>query len=142
MRHGWIIRCVDVVHDAAGEVAELRCTCDMETRSGMPGASRKVKGTIHWVSAAEAVPAEVRCDELLLTVPRPDVDPPGGDFTAYVNRSSRVVERGALLEPCLAGAAPGAVFQFERLGYFVADREEHSAANPCFNRVVTLRDSR
>ncbi len=139
LRYGYIIRCVDVVKDAGGRVTEVHCTYDPETRSGLSGAERKVKGTIHWVSAAHAVPAEVRLYDRLFAVPRPD----GGDedFKTHLNPESLSVAPGAQLEPALAAVEPGAVVQFERLGYFVADRVDHRPDRPVFNRVVTLRDS-
>jgi glutaminyl-tRNA synthetase len=139
LRYGYIIKCVEVVKDAVGRVTEVHCTYDPETRSGLSGAERKVKGTIHWVSAAHAVRAEVRLYDRLFAVARPD----GGDedFKAHLNPGSLAVAMDARLEPSLASAAPGSVLQFERLGYFVADRVDHGPDRPVFNRVVTLRDS-
>src|SRR5690606_11975175 len=80
LRYGYIVKCVDVKKDGEGRVTEVHCTCDLDTRSGLPGAGRKVKGTIHWLNAATAVPAEVRLYDLLFTAPRPDADPDGRDF--------------------------------------------------------------
>jgi len=139
LRYGYIIKCVEVIKDAGGRVTEVHCTCDPETRSGLSGAERKVKGTIHWVSAAHAVSAEVRLYDRLFGVPRPD----GGDedFKIHLNPGSLVVATEARLERSLSGATPGGVLQFERLGYFVADSVDHRADRPVFNRVVTLRDS-
>ncbi len=139
LRYGYIIRCVDLRKDAEGRVTEVHCTYDPDTRSGMSGAERKVKGTIHWVSAAHAVRAQVRLYDRLFAVGRPD----GGDadFKTFLNPESLRVEPEARLEPSLAAVTPGAVVQFERLGYFVADCVEHRAGQPTFNRVVTLRDS-
>jgi glutaminyl-tRNA synthetase len=139
LRYGYIIKCVDLRKDASGRVTEVHCTYDPETRSGMSGAERKVKGTIHWVSAAHAVRAEVRLYDRLFGVARPDGQ--DVDFKTFLNPESLRVELGARLEPSLVDAAPGAVVQFERLGYFVADRVDHHAGQPVFNRVVTLRDS-
>jgi glutaminyl-tRNA synthetase len=139
LRYGYIIKCVDVVRDGAGQVSEVHCTYDPDTRTGLPGADRKVKGTIHWVSAAHAVTAEVRLYDRLFAAPRPDAEE--ADFKTFLNPESLKVEAGARLEPALAGVAPGTVVQFERLGYFVADRVDHAAGRPVFNRVVTLRDS-
>jgi len=141
LRYGYIIRCVGLTKDASGRVTEVRCTYDPDTRSGMSGAERKVKGTIHWVSAAHGVPAEVRLYDRLFATPRPDADPDGRDFQAFLNPESLRVEAGSRLEPALAAAGPGETFQFERLGYFVADRVDHGSGHPVFNRVVTLRDS-
>jgi glutaminyl-tRNA synthetase len=139
LRYGYIIKCVDVVKDAAGEVTEVHCTYDPDTRTGLPGADRKVKGTIHWVSARHAVPAEVRLYDRLFAAPRPDGEE--ADFKSFLNPESLRVVPDARLEPGLADLAPGSTVQFERLGYFVADQEDHVADRPVFNRVVTLRDS-
>ncbi len=139
LRCGYIIRCVEVQKDADGRITALHCTCDPETRSGGSGAERKVKGTIHWVSAARAVPAEVRLYDRLFTVPRPDAG--DGDFKEHLNPASLETLDSAWLEPAAADTAAGTVLQFERLGYFVADQADHRAGRPVFNRVVTLRDS-
>ena len=141
LRYGYIIKCVDLVKDAAGQVVEVHCTYDAETRSGMSGADRKVKGTIHWVSAAHAIPAEVRLYDRLFAVPRPEADADGQDFKSFLNPGSLQLAANCQLEPALQATAPGDVLQFERLGYFVADRCEHSAAHAVYNRIVTLRDS-
>jgi len=139
LRYGYIIKCVDFRKDADGRVVEVHCTYDPETRSGLSGAERKVKGTIHWVSAAHAIQAEVRLYDRLFAVPRPDGE--DADFKNFLNPDSLCVESQARLEPSLAAAAPGTVVQFERLGYFAADCVDHSPARPVFNRVVSLRDS-
>jgi glutaminyl-tRNA synthetase len=135
-----IVRCGEVVKDAAGEVAELRCTLDPESRHGMEGANRKVKGTIHWVSARHAVDAEVRLYDRLFDVADPDDDRDGGTWLDHVNPDSRrsIIAR---LEPSLRAAQPEHAFQFERTGYFVADRHDHAPGRPVFNRTVTLRDT-
>jgi len=135
-----IVRCVEVVKDAGGNVTELRCTLDPETRAGLPGADRKVKGTIHWVSARHAVAAEVRLYDRLFTVPNPDDDSDGKTYADHINPDSRRIVRG-WVEPAAAGVAPETAMQFERLGYFVADRHDHVPGTPVFNRTVTLRDS-
>ena len=135
-----IVRCDEVIKDAAGGIAELRCTLDPETRAGLPGADRKVKGTIHWVSARHAVAAEVRLYERLFNVANPDDDSDGKTYADHLNRDSKRVVR-AWLEPAAAAAEPEHNLQFERLGYFVADRHDHSATAAVFNRTVTLRDS-
>ncbi|MBL8202270.1 MAG: glutamine--tRNA ligase/YqeY domain fusion protein [Chromatiales bacterium] len=139
LRYGYIIRCVDLVKDEVGRVIEVHCTYDADTRSGLAGAERKVKGTIHWVSAAHAVRAEVRLYDRLFGVARPDGAE--ADFKTFLNPESLRVAPHAVLEPSLATAEPGTVLQFERLGYFVADRVDHRPTRPVFNRVVTLRDS-
>lgn len=139
LRYGYIIRCHALVKDADGRVTEVHCTYDPETRSGMSGAERKVKGTIHWVSAAQAVRAEVRLYDRLFSVARPDGQ--DADFKTFLNPESLRIETRAWLEPSLLAVPAGAILQFERLGYFVADRVEHRPGQAVFNRVVTLRDS-
>jgi glutaminyl-tRNA synthetase len=141
LRYGYIIKCVAVIKDAAGQLTEVHCTYDPETRSGLSGAERKVKGTIHWVSAAHALPAEVRLYDRLFSVPRPDAGADDQDFKTFLNPASLQVLRDCRLEPALRTLEPGAVLQFERLGYFVADMIEHDSARPVCNRIVTLRDS-
>jgi len=142
LRFAYIIRCEEVIKDAAGRIVELRCTYDPATRSGTgPEAERKVKGTIHWVAAHAAVGAEVRLYDRLFTVERPDADEDGRDFKEFLNPDSLQRRVEVRLEPGLAALAPGAWVQFERLGYFVADALEHRPEQPVFNRVVTLRDT-
>jgi glutaminyl-tRNA synthetase len=140
LRGAGIMRCDDVVKDDAGRIVELRCTLDPDSRPGMEGANRKVKGTIHWVSARHAVAAEVRLYDRLFTVPNPDTDEDGKTYRDYLNPESRRVVTG-YVEPAAAQAAPEQGFQFERLGYFVADRYDHAPGKPVFNRSVTLRDT-
>ncbi len=141
LRYGYIIRCVDVVKDAqTGEVTELHCTYDPETRSGSPQAGRKVKGTIHWVSAAHAFQAEVRLYDHLFTQEDPEDVEEGADLTANLNPQSLQTLTSCRVEPSLAAAAPGARYQLERLGYFCVDRDS-SAARLVLNRTVSLRDS-
>jgi glutaminyl-tRNA synthetase len=135
-----IIKCEQVIKDADGKVTELHCTLDPETRHGMPGADRKVKGTIHWVSAKHAVAAEVRIYDRLFSVAAPDSEEDGKSWLDHVNPRAKQVVRG-WLEPAAANVDPEQRFQFERLGYFVADRVDHRAAAPVFNRTVTLRDT-
>ena len=140
LRGAGIISCDEVVKDADGTITELRCTLDPESRPGMEGANRKVKGTIHWVSAKHAVPAEIRLYDRLFTVADPDTDEDGKTYVDYLNPASRTVVTG-YVEPAAADAAPEQSFQFERTGYFVADRYDHRADAPVFNRSVTLRDT-
>ena len=140
LRGAGIVRCDEVVKDADGRVVEVRCTLDPESRPGMEGANRKVKGTIHWVSAKHAVEAEIRLYDRLFTVPNPDTDEDGKSYRDYLNPESRRVVTG-YVEPSAARAAPETSFQFERIGYFVADRYDHSPERPVFNRSVTLRDT-
>jgi glutaminyl-tRNA synthetase len=134
-----IARCDDVIKDGDA-VIELRCTLDPETRHGMAGADRKVKGTIHWVSAKHATAAEVRLYDRLFTAADPDDDSDGKTYRDYLNPDSRRVVRG-WVEPVAAQAQPEQSLQFERLGYFVADRRDHRSDAPVFNRTVTLRDT-
>ncbi len=140
LRGAGIVRCDEAIKDADGHVVELRCTLDPESRPGMEGANRKVKGTIHWVSAKHAVAAEVRLYDRLFTVADPDNDEGGKTYVDYLNPDSRKVVTG-YVEPAAAQAANEQGFQFERLGYFVADRYDHKADAPVFNRSVTLRDT-
>jgi len=141
LRGAGIVRCDEVVKDDAGKVVELRCTLDPESRPGMEGANRKVKGTIHWVSAKHAVEAEVRLYDRLFVVADPDNEESSGKtYKDHINPASRRVVTG-YVEPAAAAAAPEQSFQFERIGYFVADRYDHRSDKPVFNRSVTLRDT-
>jgi len=137
LRYAYFVRCREVVKDAEGNVVELRCTYDPETRGGeTPPDGRKVKATLHWVSAADAVSAEVRLFNPLFTVPEPDA----GDFAGDLNPASREVLTGCMLEPAAATGEDDAALQFERLGYFHRDRDS-APGRPVFNRVVGLKDS-
>jgi glutaminyl-tRNA synthetase len=138
LRNAYVIRCNEVRRDAAGTLVELRCSHDPATLGRNPE-DRKVKGVVHWVSARHAVAAELRLYERLFCTPDPEAAE--GDWQALLNRDSLQVNRAALVEPALADAQPGERFQFERVGYFCADRADHSAARPVFNRTVALRDS-
>ncbi|MDQ3160793.1 MAG: glutamine--tRNA ligase/YqeY domain fusion protein [Pseudomonadota bacterium] len=140
LRGAGIIHCDTVVKDADGQVVEVHCTLDPDSRPGMEGANRKVKGTIHWVSAAHAIATEIRLYDRLFTVANPDVDESGKTYVDYLNPDSRKVVTG-YLEPAAAAASPEQSFQFERVGYFVADRYDHTPDAPVFNRSVTLRDT-
>lgn len=136
LRWGYVVKCVGVVKDAQGNVTEVRCTYDPATRSANP-TDRKIKGTIHWVSAQHAVPAEVRLYDLLFLTAKPDEDE---DWTRRINPASLVVVPHALVEPSLANAQPGERVQFERTGYFCLDPDT-TAGHLVFNRTVTLRDT-
>ncbi|MGH8060869.1 MAG: glutamine--tRNA ligase/YqeY domain fusion protein [Pseudoxanthomonas sp.] len=140
LRGAGIVRCDEVVKNDAGEVIELRGWLDPESRPGMEGAERKIKGTIHWVSAKHAVRAEIRLYDRLFSVPDPDDESEGKTYQEYLNPDSRRSVHG-YVEPAAAVAAPEQSFQFERTGYFVADRRDHRADAPVFNRSVTLRDA-
>jgi glutaminyl-tRNA synthetase len=135
-----IVKCEQLIKDADGNVTALHCTLDLESRSGMPGADRKVKGTIHWVSAKHAVATDIRLYDRLFNVPTPDDESDGKSWIEHINPDAKRVVRG-WLEPEAANAAPEQRYQFERLGYFVADRIDHRADVPVFNRTVTLRDT-
>ena len=141
LRYGYFITCYEVVKDpATGAVVELRCTYDPATRGGNAPDGRKVKGTIHWVSAAHAVPAEVRLYDHLFTKANPSDDSDGRDFRACLNPKSLEVVPRAMLEPALAAAQPATSYQFERLGYFCLDPDTKPGAL-VFNRSVSLRDT-
>jgi glutaminyl-tRNA synthetase len=137
LRSAYIIKCIGFERDATGTVSLVRCTYDPETRSGMPGAERKVKGVIHWVSARHAVTAEVRLYDRLLNV----TSPTGDDWKGSLNPDSVEVLTDCQLEPALLQAQPEDRFQFERSGYFCADRKDSQPGRPVFNRTVTLRDN-
>jgi len=135
-----IVKCEQAIKDAAGNVIELHCTLDAESRHGLPGADRKVKGTIHWVSAQHGIVTEVRIYDRQFNVPAPDDESDGKSWIEHINPDAKRVIQ-AWLEPAAANVAPEQRFQFERLGYFVADRVDHHADKPVFNRTVTLRDT-
>lgn len=139
LRYAYILKCVSVVKDANGEVAELRCTIDPDSKSGGATAGRKIKATIHWVSAAHAVDAEVRLYDRLFTVEQPDAE--GDDFKKFMNPHSLDTLKNCKLEPSLATANPETRYQFERLGYFRADPIDSKPGQLVFNRIVTLRDA-
>jgi glutaminyl-tRNA synthetase len=136
LRYGYIIKCERVVKDAAGNIMELHCSHDAASRSGSDESGRKVKGTIHWVSAKHARYASVRLYDRLFSVPFP-----GDNIAKELNPDSLKMVSRAALEPELANAKPEERFQFERTGYFVADRVLSRPGAPVFNRTVTLRDS-
>jgi glutaminyl-tRNA synthetase len=138
LRYAYYITCVGVVkEERTGEVVELRCTYDPETRGGDSPDGRKVKATLHWVSAPHSVEAEVRLYDHLLGV----AEPGEGDFKTYLNPNSLETLKSCRVEPGLRGAAPGSRYQFERLGYFCVDAVDSSQERPVFNRTVTLRDT-
>lgn len=141
LRYGYFITCTDVIKDENGEIKELHCTYDPETRGGDSPDGRKVKATLHWVSAKHALNAEVRLYDRLFTVPDPGAEAEGGSYTDYLNPDSLVVLKDCMLEPGLAEAKPGVNYQFERIGYFVADPVDSKEGQPVFNRTVTLRDT-
>ena len=141
LRYGYIIKCEDFVKNpASGEIEEIHCTYDPLTRGGYAPDGRKVQGTIHWVSAAHAVDAEVRMYDRLFTVQNPNKVEEDKTYKDYVNPESLIVLTGCKLEPSLADAKPGTQYQFERKGFFCADQETRPE-KPVFNLTVTLRDS-
>jgi glutaminyl-tRNA synthetase len=137
LRGAYFITCTGAVKDAAGEIAELRCTYDPSTRGGDAPDGRKVKATLHWVSAAHAVEAEVRLYDRLFRSEDPGS---AADYRADLNPASLQVLRDCKLEPSVAGAAPGTRYQFERLGYFCVDPDS-TPETLVFNRTVTLKDT-
>ncbi len=141
LRSAYIIRCEEVIKDNAGNIVELHCTYDSETRSGAPSAKRKVKGTIHWVSAPHAIDAEVRLYDRLFVKHDPSEVAESENFLVNLNPESLKVLPRCKVEPKLAQATPGARFQFERLGYFCADAKDSKPGAPVFNRIVTLKDT-
>jgi len=140
LRNAYVIRCDEVIRDEHGEIIELHCSYDPATLGANPE-GRKVKGVIHWVSAAHAVPVEVRLYDRLFSHPAPDVVRDGGDYRDHLNPDSLRTLTGCLLEPALAAAVAGEHYQFEREGYFCVDPVLSTPDRPVFNRTVTLRDS-
>jgi glutaminyl-tRNA synthetase len=141
LRWAYFIRCTEVMKDSSGNITEIHCTVDPETRGGDAPDGRKVKATLHWVSAKHAVSAEIRLYDHLFLKEDPDqVDNPALDWKSNLNPNSLRVVTEAKLEPSLAAGTSGDRFQFERLGYFCVDKES-TAGNLIFNRTVTLKDS-
>ena len=141
LRFGYLITCNEVVKNDAGEVVELRCTYDPATRSGQAPDGRKVQGTIHWVSAAQALSCEVRVYDRLFSQPDPDAVPDGQDFISTLNPQSLVVIADAKIEPSVANDPIGSRYQFERTGYFMSEVESSTPEKLVFNRIVGMRDS-
>jgi glutaminyl-tRNA synthetase len=141
LRYAYFIKCVGVVKNDAGDVTEIRCTYDPETRGGDAPDGRKVKATLHWVSASHALPAEVRLYDYLFTVRNPMDVEEGKHFTDYINPDSIKVLPLCYIEPSVKKAGPGSRFQFERLGYFCVDSVNSSPDKLVFNRTATLRDT-
>ena len=141
LRFGYLITCNEVVKNDAGDVIELRCTYDPATRSGQAPDGRKVQGTIHWVSAAQALSCEVRVYDRLFSQPDPDAVPEGQDFISTLNPQSLVVIADAKIEPSVANDPIGSRYQFERTGYFMSEVESSTPEKLVFNRIVGMRDS-
>ena len=140
LRYGYFVRCEEAIKDDSGRVVELRCTYDPETRGGSAPDGRRVRATLHWVSAAHAIDAEVRLYDSLFTVPNPNDVPEGKTWADLVNPDSLTTLTGCKLEPSLFDTRPGELFQFERVGYFIKDRDS-TADLSVFNRAVPLRDT-
>ena len=140
LRYGYFVRCVEAVKDDSGEIVELRCTYDPETRGGSAPDGRRVRATLHWVSAEHALDAEVRLYDSLFTVPNPYDVPDGKTWTDFINPDSLTVLKGCKLERSIANIQADEPLQFERVGYFVKDRDS-TPGTPVFNRSVPLRDT-
>jgi glutaminyl-tRNA synthetase len=142
LRYAYFITCTEIIKDAdTNEVVELRCTYDPATRGGNAPDGRKVKGTLHWVSAPHAVQAEVRLYNHLFDQENPNAVAEGQRFTDRLNPNSLEVLKDCRLEPSLAAAGAGERCQFERIGYFCVDSRDSTEGKPVFNRIVTLRDA-
>ena len=140
LRYGYFIKCVDFIKNNDGEIIEVHCTYDPETKGGYAPDGRKVRGTLHWVSADYAIEVEVRLYDRLFLKENPMDFGEGEDFTDYINSDSLIVARSCKLEPSLKSAKPGDVFQFERQGYFCVDPDS-TDEQLIFNRTITLRDT-
>lgn len=141
LRYSYFITCTDVLKDSSGKVIEIHCTYDPATRGGDAPDGRKVKATLHWVSAAHALDAEVRLYDRLFNKENPDDVEGGQTFLSNLNPNSIVVLQGCKIEPSLANATPGSAFQFERLGYYCLDSRDSQPGAPVFNRTIQLRDT-
>jgi len=143
LKHAYIIRCENVIKDQNGQIIEIHCTYDPETKSGGAASSRKVKGTLHWVSAFDSVDAEIHLYDYLIRDEQivEEENENSEDFLTRINPGSLKVLTGCKVEPCLRQAIPGDKFQFLRMGYFCADLKNHSSNYPVFNRIVGLKDS-
>ncbi len=141
LRYAYFIICRDVIKDENGEIVELHCTYDPQTRGGDAPDGRRVKATLHWVSAQHAMEAEVRLYEHLFLKENPEKTKDGEDFTVNLNPDSLKILKDCKLEPCLKDAKAGKAYQFERLGYFCVDSVNHTQEHPVFHRIVSLRDT-
>jgi glutaminyl-tRNA synthetase len=140
LRNAFIIKCTGIIKDSDGNITEIHCQYDPDSRSGLPGASRKVKGTIHWVSAEHGISAEVRLYDRLFNVANPLADK-DKDYLEFLNPDSLEIVSGAIVEPAVTRGKPGDFFQFERVGYFTVDQDSKDPERPILNRTVSLRDS-
>ena len=140
LRYGYFLKCEEAIKDDSGEITELRCAYDPETRGGSAPDGRRVRATLHWVSADHALDAEVRLFDNLFTIPNPNDTPDDREWTEFINPDSLTALPGCKLEPSLSQSEAGEKFQFERLGYFAKDKDS-TPQNPVFNRAVSLRDT-
>ncbi|MEE8234236.1 MAG: glutamine--tRNA ligase, partial [Gammaproteobacteria bacterium] len=140
LRYAYFITCNKIIKDEHGDVVELRCIYDPETKGGNAPDGRKVRGTIHWVSAKHALDAEVRIYDRLFNDPEPDSNQHDKDWKEFLNPESIEIIDNARLEPSLSKAKAGDQFQFERLGYFNVESKNSKADKPVFNRTIPLRD--
>jgi len=140
LRNAFIIKYTGLVKDSGGNITEIHCEYDPDSRSGLPGAARKVKGTIHWVSAEHGINAEIRQYDRLFSVANPLADKEK-DYLEFLNPHSLDVITDAIVEPAVAKGSPGDFFQFERVGYFTVDQDSADSERPILNRTVSLRDS-
>ena len=140
-RYAYFLTCTDVIKDESGNIIEIHCTYDPETKGGNAPDGRKVKATIHWVSAKYGIKREVRLYDRLFTDPDPEHNKEGKEFTEFLNPDSLTVLKECYLEPSLADVKPGVNYQFERLGYFITDPDVSDDGQTVFNRTVTLRDA-
>ena len=141
LKHAYIVKCEEVIKDGNGNVTELRCTYDPDSKTGGATAGRKIKGTLHWVSAQQAKKAEVRIYNHLFSNENPADDKEYPDLKSALNKESLEILKDCRIEPSLAEAKPGNRFQFLRMGYFCADSKDFTSDAPVFNRAVTLRDT-
>jgi tRNA synthetases class I (E and Q), anti-codon binding domain. len=139
LRYAYIVRCTGVVKDENGAIIEVQCEYDPDSSGGSAADGRKIKGTIHWVSAVSAIDAEVRLFDRLFSDPNPDRG--GADYKQFLNDDSIIIPAGCKLEASLAALDGETKVQFERLGYFCRDSKDSTAEKPVFNRIVTLKDT-
>ena len=140
LRYGYFIKCEEAIKDANGNVVELRCSYDPETRGGAAPDGRRVRATLHWVSASHAIDTEIRLYDSLFTIQNPNDTPDGREWTEFINPDSLEILTGCKVEPSLSDAKAGEIFQFERVGYFAKDKDS-TENTPIFNRAVPLRDT-
>jgi glutaminyl-tRNA synthetase len=141
LRYAYIVKCEKVIKDSAGNIIEVHCSYDRQTRGGNTPDGRKIKGTIHWVSCSQAIIAQARLYEPLFTLRNPEDVPEGVDYKTNINPKSLEIIEQVYCEPSLAVAPAGRRYQFERIGYFFLDSKISSSQKMVFNRIVTLKDT-